>query len=139
MDISRLVSVSCVLLLSLCCLLSIYTVTILRGNLAESAEICMEAKSLLETAKQENLDTSEDAILSDTGADSSLSVDILADQFCVRETNGRVAIYTADGDLIRLLELSSEMLPSADRLALQQGIYLSSWREVLALIQDFGA
>ena len=139
MDISRIVSVACVLLLSLCCLLSIYAVAVLRSALMESTEACFEVKAILETMEPEPVASAEDNDLSESDSDSSLPVDVLADQFCIRETNGRIAIYTADGYLIRLLERSAETLPHADRLALQQGIYLSSWKEVLALMEDFGA
>ena len=139
MDISRIVSVACVLLLSLCCLLSIYAVAVLRSALMESTEACFEVKAILETMEPEPVASTEDNDLSETDSDSSLPVDVLADHFCIRETNGRIAIYTADGYLIRLLERSAETLPHVDRLALQQGIYLSSWKEVLALMEDFGA
>ena len=139
MDISRIVSVACVLLLSLCCLLSIYAVAVLRSALMESTEACFEVKAILETMETEPVVSTEGNTLSESDSDSSLPVDVLADQFCIRETNGRIAIYTADGYLIRLLERSAETLPHADRLALQQGIYLSSWKEVLALMEDFGA
>ena len=142
MDISRIVSVTCVLLLSLCFLIAIYTVTVLKNTLKESTETNLELKAFVETLEND-LDTvaSESAKedLSNDKTDSSLPVDVLANQFCIRETNGRVAIYTADGYLIRLLDLSTDTLPSADRLALQQGIYLSSGKEVLALMEDFGA
>ena len=142
MDISRIVSVTCVLLLSLCFLIAVYTVTVLKNTLKESTETNLELKAFVETLEND-LDTvapeSAKEDLSNDKTDSSLPVDVLANQFCIRETNGRVAIYTADGYLIRLLDLSTDTLPSADRLALQQGIYLSSRKEVLALMEDFGA
>ena len=144
MDISRIVSVACVLLLCLCFLIAIYTVTVLQSTIRESTEANLELKTFVETLEK-NLETTasesmeEDLSNDNDTEDNTLPVDILADQFCIRETNGRIAIYTTDGYLIRLLELSAETLPAADRLALQQGIYLSSWKEVLALMEDFGA
>ena len=136
MDISRIVSAACVVLLTLCFLLSICTVTVLRKAVIQSTDACFEMQSYIE-----NLDAApkaESLPVQDTEADSSVPVDVLADRFCIRESNGRVAIYTDDGYLIRLLEISVETLPAADRLALQQGIYRSSWKEVLDLMEDFG-
>ena len=137
MDISRIVSVACVFLLTLCFLLSIYAVTVLRNTVIQGIDTCHEMQSYLDNL--ETVSATVDPPVQDPEADSSVPVDILADRFCIRETNGRVAIYTDDGYLIRLLDLSVEMLPAADRLALQQGIYRSSWKEVLNLIEDLGA
>ena len=97
MDISRIVSVACVLLLSLCCLLSIYAVAVLQRALIESTEACFEVKAILETMEPEPVASTEDNDLSESDSDSSLPVDVLADHFCIRETNGKIAIYTADG------------------------------------------
>jgi len=51
----------------------------------------------------------------------------------------KIAIYTSDGYLVKTLDLVVDTLPEADQSALREGISVSSWREVLALIQDFGA
>lgn len=138
MELSRIISVMCVFLLSVCLILSVYTVTVMRNTVNESQAIYLEMQSFLDdqeaTEPQDNQLQSEEQ-----ETESSVPVDILADQFCMREVNGRIAIYSGDGYLIRILDIPVDTLPSADRLALRQGIQVSSWKEVLALMQDFGA
>ena len=137
MDISRIISVMCVFLLSVCLILSIGTLTVLRNAVDESNRACREAQAFLETMGdqlKESEPPSEDAEV-----DNSIPADVLYEQFCMREVNGRIAIYTADGYLIRLLDVSVKTLPEADQAALREGICVSSWKEILALMQDFGS
>jgi hypothetical protein len=80
---------------------------------------------------------------SESAPDQSISqpndtpTDILVQTFCVRETEGRIAIYTGDGYLVRYLDVEVSLLPSEDQEALKHGITLSSWKELLALIEDY--
>ena len=49
-----------------------------------------------------------------------------------------MAIYTESGELVRLTGISVAALPKSDRDALRDGIRFTSWKEVLALLQDWG-
>lgn len=138
MDVSRIISVMCVFLLSICLILSITALTVLRNTVDESAQACLEVQSFLESLEADEMKETEPQS-EETQVDNSLPVDVLTNQFCLREVNGKVAIYTADGYLVRQLDISVELLPQADREALKEGICVSSWKEILALIQDFGA
>ena len=138
MDVSRIVSVACMCLLTLCFILSLYAVAVLRNTIVQSTDACREIQSALD-AQQSSLTSSAPSTFEDATQDDSIAADVLADRFCMREVNGRIAIYSGDGYLIRLLDISAETLPPADRAALQEGIYVSSWKEILALMQDFGA
>ena len=137
MDISRIISVSCVFLLALCIILSICVMAVLRNTVKESTEACMEVEALLERAN-EHLELPQDTD-ENTEVDNSIPTDVLYHTFCMREANGKIAIYTSDGYLVKTLDLPVATLPKADQSALREGISVSSWREVLALIQDFGA
>ncbi len=137
MDISRIISVMCVFLLAVCLILSITALTVLRNTVDESTRACMEVQGFLESL-EENQSVNEEPPETEVEVDNSIPVDVLSDRFCMREINGKIAIYTSDGYLVRLLDISVETLPHADQQALQQGIEVSSWKEILALIQDFG-
>lgn len=133
MDLSRILSVLCLFLLAICLVFSVTALTALRNAVSETDRMRSDAESLLEELKkqpQESIPPEEDK--------ESVPVDILYESFCMRECGGKIAIYTADGELVRILELPVETLPEADRAALQSGISLSSWKEVLALIEDYG-
>ena len=62
---------------------------------------------------------------------------ILFDRLCIRESDGKIGIFTEDGFLIRTIDVSVNTLPDADREALSQGITVNSWRELIDLIEDF--
>ena len=136
MDISRIISVMCVFLLAVCLILSITALTVLRNAVDESTRACMEVQCFLESLEDQQIN--EEPPQTDVEVDNSIPVDVLSNRFCMREINGKIAIYTSDGYLVRLLDISVETLPHADQQALQQGIEVSSWKEILALIQDFG-
>ena len=137
MDISRIISVMCVFLLAVCLILSISALTVLRNTVDESTKACLEVQAFLDSMDEELKVT--DPPSAETEESNSVPVDVLYENFCMREANGKIAVYTSDGYLIRLLDVSVETLPEADQTALRQGICVSSWKEILALMQDFGA
>ena len=138
MDLSRIVSATCVLLLTFCLLLTVCAFTTLRLVLKESVSEAQNAAQPSENPTTETPSSNEaEPSTEDLETDVSIPVDVLADRFCMRAENGRVAIYTADGYLIRALDIAVEALPAADQDALRQGINVSSWKEILALLQDF--
>lgn len=66
-----------------------------------------------------------------------VEADILYDVFSLRESNGKIGVYTEAGYLIRLLDVDVATLPRADREQLSEGICVNSWRELIALIEDY--
>lgn len=143
MDLSRIISISCVFLLAICLILCICVTLFLHNTVKESTAACLEVQSLLERVNesaapvQDSTEQTPNEHSKDTAVDNSIPTDVLYHQFCMRESGGRIAIYTSDGDLVKTLDQPVSMLPEADQAALREGISLSSWREVLALIQDF--
>ncbi len=143
MDLSRIISISCVFLLAICLILCICVTLFLHNTVKESTAACLEVQALLERVSenteplQGSTEDTTDEPAQDTTVDNSIPTDVLYHQFCMRESGGRIAIYTSDGDLVKTLDQPVAMLPEADQTALREGISLSSWREVLALIQDF--
>ena len=57
--------------------------------------------------------------------------------YTVREVNGCIGIYDADGTLLRTLQVPVSTLPRADREQLAVGIALTSKQELDALIEDY--
>ena len=134
MELTRILTVLCLLLLSVCLVFCFCSLVALRQAVDQADLLRTEAIATLSELKNQICDTTE----AKPPKDDSLSVDVLYDCFWMRESGGRIAVYTSDGDLVRLLDISVSLLPIADQEALAAGISLSSWKEVLSLIEDFG-
>ena len=136
MDTSKILLLLCCFVLIVCLTLSISTLVVLRNAIDENNSVqndAMELVSELDGCVNDlNAVIQENSIpVSGTTADSK---DIL---FWIRESEGKIAIYTADHYLIKVLDISVETLPPADREALSNGIGISSWQEALKLLQDY--
>lgn len=136
MNRTRIMLILCVSLLCVCLVFAITALTALRNAVAETGRVRNDAQSMLEeldAALRTDRNTETDAAKSD----SAQQVGVLYDRFCVRESGGQVAIYTESGELVRLTGISVSALPKSDRDALRDGIRFTSWKEVLALLQDW--
>lgn len=134
MDFPRIALMLCVFLLAVCLVFSISALTVLRNAVSETDQVRKEAQELLADFEQQ---LREDEADGQSPTAPSIPVDVLYDSLCMRESEGRIAIYTSDGYLVRILDVSVDTLPEADRKALRDGISVSSWKELLALIQDY--
>ncbi len=135
MDFPRIALILCVFLLAVCLVFSISALTVLRNAVSEADQVRKEAQELLADFEEQLREQEE--LNGQDPADPSIPVDVLYDNFCMRESGGRIAIYTSDGYLVRILDVMVDTLPESDRKALQDGISVSSWKELLALIQDY--
>ena len=72
----------------------------------------------------------------DPDVEEDVEADVLFDSICIRERNGKIALYTSNGIHLRTLDLDVSILPEADQAALRSGITVNSWRELFALIDD---
>ena len=137
MNRTRIILILCVSLLCVCLVFAITALTALRNAIAETGQVRRDAQSMLselDVALREN----QDAAAGTTKSDDAQQVGVLYDHFCVRESGGQVAVYTESGELVRLTDISVSALPKSDRDALRDGIRFTSWKEVLALLQDWG-
>lgn len=57
--------------------------------------------------------------------------------FFLQTYNGRIGVFTGEGYLMRTLDVDIRTLPSADRAALENGIRVGSWKELVSRIEDF--
>lgn len=142
MDISKLLTLLCAILLMITLLLSVTSVFMLKeisqwnaGSYVknedenDSTEVTDNAESNEEETPvngTENEDT------------SSIDADILYNQFYIREVNGKIGIFCNEGQqLIRTLNVNVATLPQSDREKLKKGIRVNSWNELVLLIQDY--
>lgn len=136
MNRTRIILILCVSLLCVCLVFAITALTALRNAIAETGQVRRDAQSMLselDVALREN----QDAAAGTSKSDDAQQVGVLYDRFCVRESGGQVAVYTESGELVRLTDISVSALPKSDRDALRDGIRFTSWKEVLALLQDW--
>lgn len=141
MDASKILLVICAFALIVCLTLCITTLSVLRNAVAENGTLQSDANALVGELTScveqlnEYIDTS-DSIEVSVGTDTKGTTD---GGFCMRDTNGTVGIYTSDGYLVKLLDVSVSTLPPAAREALAKGITVGSWEELISLIQDYTA
>ena len=136
MDLARVSLILCVFLLAVCLVFAVSALTVLRNAVSEAERVRVEAQDLLEDFG-DRIDQIKEPESTKEPDESTVPVDILCDSFCMRESEGKIAIYTSDGYLVRQLDIAVDTLPEADRNALRDGICVSSWKELLALIQDY--
>lgn len=55
----------------------------------------------------------------------------------VKEHEKKIGIFSEDGSLLRVLDIYTNTLPSADQRLLREGIVVTSQSELYALIEDY--
>ena len=122
------------LCLTLTTILTVYT-------LAKQNQSHREALSQALEVLSNQMETLQSVVDGSESPSTDIPVNTYEDTnfFCLKSVNGRVGVYTAEGDLIRLTDIEISTLPDQERRSLEQGIYTSSWKEILHLLQDFGA
>lgn len=140
MDTSKILLILCCFVLTVCLTLSISTLVVLRNAIEEHGAVQENSQSMMES-----LDACVNDLYELTTKDPSVSASTDPDRnssslsFVLREINGKIGVYSSEGELLKLLDLPVNHLPKADREALQKGISVGSWRELIALIQDYTA
>ena len=132
MDTSKILLILCCFILVVCLTLAISSLTVLRNAVEESLAVWADAEALVDRMDELVESFPEEALPvlgnpEETGADA----------FYLCEVNGHIAIYTGDGNLLKILDVNLDSLPPADREALSDGIHLSSWRDLIARVQDY--
>lgn len=137
MDISKLLTGICVFLLLICIVFCTTALVSLRNAVAESDALQIKAQDL-NLQMQKSLEKLERPLqdLSKDPPDTAVDVSLSKGEFCLRQQNGFLCVYTAEGELIQVLDVSVQTLPKNERALLQTGIKCDSWQEVMSLIQD---
>ncbi|MBE6552740.1 MAG: hypothetical protein E7666_00195 [Ruminococcaceae bacterium] len=132
MDASKILLILCCFILIVCFTFCISTLTVLRNTVDESRAVQTEAAELVDQMES-LLSEYRDSSIPVLGETSD------ADRFVLRETDGRIGIFTIDGYLLHILDVAVDTLPANDRAALASGIPLSSWKELISWVQDYTA
>ena len=139
MDASKILLIICAFALIVCLTLCITTLAVLRNAVSENGSLQGEASVLVQKLDEcvERLDEFTPAPNDSIAASGTTDTTNTTQGFCLRESNGALGIYTADGYLVKTLDVSINTLPSAARDALRKGITVGSWEELIELIQDY--
>ena len=139
MDVSKILIALCGLILLICLTLSITTLSTLRNAIAENGLIIEEAEELID-----QLDGYVDVFSQGAEDDADReNADALVDatqkesQFIIKEVNGKVGIYTAQGQFLLESDTHVSSLPAKEREEIRQGILCTSLEELLLRIQDY--
>ena len=139
MDTSKILLIICAFALIVCLTLCITTLAVLRNAVAENGTLQSEATVLVQKLDEcvdrlDEVTPEQNASIEVSGGTDTTDT---AEGFCLRESNGSIGVYTTDGYLVKLLDVSVSTLPFAARQALQKGITVGSWEELIGLIQDY--
>ncbi len=138
MDAHKLLMILCCFVLIICLTLCISSLTVLRNAVSESRAAQSEAAALAGS-----LDMLVESLNSAPETESSVSVSTEPEEapktegFLLRNADGKLGVFTAEGDLLGHLEVPVDHLPAADRAALDAGISAPTLSDLLALIRDY--
>ena len=146
MNIWKILTVLCGMSLALTILFAVSTRAALKETISEADRARENAESVLAKLRKESetvdsvptqatpldpLDTTAGSAGQTPAAKPSGQV------FFLRSCDGRIGVFTKEGYLMRTLDVDVRTLPSADRAALESGIRVESWNELVARIEDF--
>ena len=139
MDISKIFTAICGLLLAVCLTLSITALTVLRTAVKENDATQKKAESLADDLREcvkvlqkEEDETNSLPTVSTPDEETAPSV-----SFVLRNAGGVIGVYTSDGYLVRLTNVRIDLLPQEDRQRLLNGLPAEDWKEVLTFLQDY--
>ena len=135
MDIAKLCTIICAFTLIVCLIFSITSLTSLRNALEENDALQAQTEALNERLDGcvDQLNQQLEQHFTPTAAMPTVSEPTLY----LRESNGKVGVYTTEGDLLYQVDVSTLTLPPAERKALANGIEVRGWKELLALVRDY--
>lgn len=138
MDTTKLFTILCAFLLLICLILSITSLIIIGHVLNETDAWQERAAVLVDTIDRRIAQFGNGNDLpASTETEPDVEADILYNRFTLKETNGKVGVYSEEGYLIRTFNIKVTTLPREARDALSKGITFNSWRELIALIEDY--
>ncbi len=139
MDASRILITICGFALSVCLFFSIGALSSLRHAIAESHAVKKEAEELVD--KLENrLEVPEQAGTEDKQESlPTVKEEPTKQEYRICAVDRVIGVYNENGELLRILDIPIDSLPSSDRKMLQTGIQADSWQAVESYLQDYEA
>ena len=137
MDMAKLFTVISAFLLIVCLVFSITTLASLRNALEENDQLQAQAQEL--TTRLDGCVDQLNQQLEEHFLPTSSTPTAAEPTLIVHEVNGRVGVFTQDGEMLYSVDVSALSLPPAEREALAKGIEVHGWKALLALIRDYTA
>lgn len=137
--ILTVLSGSFAVLLVVCLILSIASVVMLsrgeRQALADAQRMEAEIEALVKRVER-----MEGAIAADSAQETEETVEVAANALTVylRDVEGKIGVFSEDGNCICKTDYDTALLPRAEQDALTQGVLVTSLCELLALKRDYG-
>ncbi|MBQ9805618.1 MAG: hypothetical protein IJW49_03820 [Clostridia bacterium] len=139
MDASRILITICGFALSVCLFFSIGALSSLRHAVAESHAVKKEAEELVDKIEDRLAVPKQEITDSDTDTVPTVKDEKNDREYRICAVDRIIGVYNECGDLLRILDVPIDSLPSTDREKLQAGIKADSWQEVESLLQDYEA
>ncbi|MBQ2734860.1 MAG: hypothetical protein IJF33_03425 [Clostridia bacterium] len=139
MDTSKILIILCCFILIVCLTLCISALVVLRNAIDEHGTVQSNAQVLVDcldscVADLNEALTKDDSISASADAEKDTTNSLT---FVLRETDGKIGVYSSDGTLLKRLNVLVSDLPKVERDALAKGISVSSWQELISIIQDY--
>ena len=137
MDISKLFTAICSLVLIVCLTLSITTLVVLRNAIDENKQVQNEAERLVDELDQ-SLVRLENSVNKNADTDKELPANAsTSESYVIRAYNGKIGAYTSSGSLIYLIDYDVSLLPKSARGALEKGIEVESLEALQQILMDY--
>ena len=132
-------------LLIICMIMSIASVVMIAKNASDRAEESRRMMSSIQTlsGRIERMEQMQMEWRNEAGAESTLppeSVEVAtkSEVYYVRDAGGKIGFFDEAGNCIKKTDFDTCLLPEKEQQALLDGIAITSLRDLLALIQDYG-
>ena len=136
MDATKILNIGCAIGLTVCLILSAIAVSNTkraeRENEYLKEEVQLLTQMLEETIVTEGKDNTPTSIPTSTPTDTAPQ-----SGYRIQSAGEKIGVYTANGKLVRLLDVDPTTLPRIDREALENGITVDSWERALAYLNDY--
>lgn len=139
MDFSKLFALVSTFVLIVCLTLSMTTLVVLRNAIDENSQMQAEAQGFLDDLNTavDKLDSAAVNSPSDQTGQEDLPTNADTEVFSIREYNGKIAVYNADGAMIHWVDVNTALLPTEERSALKDGVEVQSWEAMVSCLQDY--
>lgn len=138
MDVTKIFTVLCGFLLIVCLVLSITCLVVMRNAVEETSVWQGRAEALVNELNgcvqaMKGMEADDVPVI----APDSNENEAEKKRYCLRLEGEVLAIYDADGYLIKRSETNASLLPKTEQEKLTAGIWAESWAAAGRLLQDY--
>lgn len=114
----------------------VVTVFILSHEKLQSTEI---TKYIVETEYVYVTESDGGMDSDDLESDSIAVAESAFEALLAKEYLGKIGVFNAGGELVRVIDVYTKTLPEADRRMLEEGIEIMSEKQLYSIIQDYSS